>query len=777
MKFFLVSLCMFMVIFMYAQESTSLRGTLTDAGSGLPIVAASVSVVGWKQSPGCISDSTGSFVIRYLPPGRYTLQVSCVGYETTLIPELLITAGRQTVLELTIREQVKSLEEVTVSPQVKKDRPLNNMAVASARMFSVDEAKRYAGGFDDPSRLAGSFAGVASNSEENGIMVRGNAPKFLQWKMEDVEIPNPNHFGDLKTFGGGTLTALSSQMLSNSDFFTGAFPAEYSNALSGVFDLNLRTGNNEQQENTFQAGIIGIDAASEGPFRKNGKSSYLFNYRYSTLALLSPLLPENANTLKYQDLSFKLNFPTRKAGIFSIWGFGLVDAANSNPKKNQADWKYAEDNEDSRIKASTMAAGISHKYFFRRGASVKTTLAITGGVTEWNTDKQDEQLNFHPKNRIYNNNFNFVFSSAYNKKLSQAHTNRTGLVITAMQYDVRMQQAPSPGLAMVDIVNSKGNSALVSAYSSSLFRLSDRYKLSTGINASWFALNNHYSIEPRLGITRALSSNHSIAFAFGLHSRLERLGYYFANALSTGEKAVNKQLDFTRASHCVLSYDWKLSELLHFKTEAYLQDLYRVPVVADSSFSLLNLKSDWFFAEKLVNTGKGRNIGIDLTLEKSISKGYYYLLTGSLFKSRYTGGDGIWRDTRYNRNYVVNFLIGKEWQLGRRHQNTFSLNTRWSLQGGSRYSPLELTRSLAAQAPVYEETKAFSLQEKPMFNLHFTGSYRINRKLLSHEIALKIINLTRQPDFNGFRYNMITHSMDRDVSAILIPNLSYKIEF
>jgi len=260
-------------------------------------------------------------------------------------------------------------------------------------------------------------------------------------------------------------------------------------------------------------------------------------------------------------------------------------------------------------------------------------------------------------------------------------------------------------------------------------------------------------------------------------SRLEQLNFYFNNSLSTGEKAVNKNLDFTKALHFVLSYDWNISDLVHLKIEPYYQNLFSVPVIANNSFSVLNLQTDWFFSERLQNTGKGKNYGIDLTLEKYISKGYYYMFTGSVFKSEYKGGDDIWRSTRFDRNFIFNFLIGKEWQMGYNKQNVLSLNTKVSYQGGNRFSPINVAASDLAQEVVFDESNAFQMQSQAAVNLHFTASYKINKAHTSQEIALKIINLSGQADFNGFKYNFITQSVDKDLAKLIIPNLSYKIEF
>jgi hypothetical protein len=773
----LVLFLVFYTIQVFAQPTQTIRGTVIDDASNAPIGFATVVLLETSPNLGATTDTSGNFTISNVPVGRYDLKVTFVGYEPAILREVTLISAKQTFLSIQLKENTALLGEIVIKPRVNKEQALNSMATVSAQMLSVEEAKRYAGGFDDPARLASSIAGVASNTSENGIIVRGNAPKFLQWKMEGVEIPNPNHFGDLNSLGGGTITALSSQMLANSDFFTGAFPAEYNNALSGVFDIAMRTGNNEKREHTLQLGFLGIDASSEGPFKKGGRSSYLFNYRYSTFALLAPLLPENAGGIKYQDLSFKLNFPTAKAGIFSLWGMGMTDGAIAKAKTESDKWKYADDKERNDIKLNMGVAGISHKYFFKHNAYLKTTLAATATNTDWAAQELNPELTLVPKSNIENTNWNFVLSSYLNKKFSARHTNKTGILLTGMMYDILLKNAPAPGVAPQEIVNANGFSSVVSGYSSSSVNLTDKLVMNIGVNAQIFTLNNHYTIEPRLGFRQQLNKKQSIGMAYGLHSRLEKLNYYFNNSISTGEKTINKDLDFTKAHHFVLSYDRNITDLVHFKVEPYFQKLYNVPVIADSSFSFINLQNDLFFGEKLQNTGEGRNYGIDITLEKYISKGYYYLFTASVYNSEYKGGDHVWRNSRFNRNYVFNFLLGKEWQMGKNGQNVLSLNTRFSYQGGNRYSQVNEAASYLAKDIIYDETNAFDLQADPSLNVHFTASYKVNKKKSSREIALKILNVTGQPDFKGYRYNLLSNQIEKDVASVLIPNLSYKIEF
>lgn len=776
MRFHLLVLCLLCFLPGFAQQPTqTIRGTVTDQESGRPVPFTSIRLQ--QTTLGTVSDSLGNFALKHVPVGRYNLELSSTGYAALVLREIQVTSAKEVVLTVSLNEKVAELTEVVVKPRTNKTMPVNPMALASARMVSVEEARRYAGGFDDPARLVSGFAGVSTggNVQSNAIIVRGNSPQSFQWKLEGVEIPNPNHFADLSAFGGGGLTAMSAQLLANSDFYAGAMPAEYSNALSGVFDIFMRNGNNQKAEHTFQLGIIGIDAASEGPFKKGGKSSYLFNYRYSTLSLLKPILPENASGTKYQDLSFKLNFPTQHAGTFSLWGIGLLDGSGSQARKEATDRKYDEDRESSDIKQYMGSAGLSHKIFLNDKQYLKSTLAATLNGINMTTDLLNTNLTAVPENKIDNQYTNYVLSSLLNTKFGAFHTNKTGIVLTNMNYNLLLKNANPSGSSLQLITDEKGSSSLLSAYSESKINLGEKVTVNAGINAQLFTLDNRYTLEPRAGISYRLSANQSLALAYGLHSRLERINYYFIrNSLG---QPINKDLGFTRAHHLVLGYDLVPTDKTHLKIEAYYQSLFDVPVMADSSFSLINQQNNWFFKGKLQNTGKGRNYGVDVTFERYLSQGYYYMATASLFQSRYAGGDNVWRNTRYNSTFAINLLAGKEWQVGVNNQNVLGLNVRLSYQGGQRYSPINLPLSIARQEAQLDERQAFSQQFSPAFVSHVTASYRINKKRTTREIALKIINATMYKEFTGFRYNYLTRTVDEVREMTFIPNLSYKIEF
>ena len=694
----------------------TLRGVVNDRASGHPIPYATIQLTD-IPGLGMMCDSLGRFALPKVPVGRHSVQASFMGYEPATVREILVTSAKEVYLEIALQESVNELSEVVVHAH-NRNEAMNKMAVAGARMLSVEEASRYAGGFDDPARLVASFAGVTPSVSNNGISIHGNAPHLLQWRLEDVEIPNPNHFADIATLGGGILSSLSAQVLGNSDFFTGAFPAEYGNAVSGVFDMKLRNGNNQRNENTFQVGIMGIDFASEGPLSKKHKASYIFNYRYSTTGLLNVDL---GGKMDYQDLNFKLNFPTRHAGTFAVWGTALLDKYKSSLEENPDKWDYLEDAGQGRSTQYMAAGGVTHRYFFNENTLLKTTLAGTYSDQEAIQTTYDREFNSSPYIEQNSSNTNLILTSSLNRKVSNRFTNKTGFTFTQMFYNMNFELAPFIDQPLETISKGDGNTSLISAYNSSAWGINDKLSLNFGLHGQLLTLNNRWTLEPRTSLKWQTNARTSFALAYGMYSRMEKMDVYFVKTQSTGDRSVNKNLDFTKAHHLMLSFAYKVSENTSLKVEPYIQFLYDVPVMRDSSFSVLN-RDEFFVENALVNKGRGRNFGVDFTWERALNKGLYYMITASLFDSRYCGGDGVWHNTRFNRKYVLNGLIGKEWMLGRNKQNILSVNLKLTLQGGERYAPIdvEATMDHPDKEVQYDEMRAYSIQRSPMLIGNYT---------------------------------------------------------
>ncbi|OFX76868.1 MAG: hypothetical protein A2X12_00400 [Bacteroidetes bacterium GWE2_29_8] len=764
------------VAFTQNQLKQTIRGVVMDNETQVTLPGAVV-IVNSSLPLNAVTDIDGKFKITGVPIGRYDIRISFLGYEPFMMKEIMVGSGKEVVLNIGMKESVSMLKGVEIKATSNKEEALNPMAFISARQLSVEEAKRYAGGFDDPARLAASFAGVASSVGSNAIVIRGNAPKGLLWTIEGVEVSTPSHFANVTSFGGGGISALSSNLLSNSDFYTSAFPAEYGNATSGVFDIKMKVGNNEKREHTFQAGVIGIDFASEGPFVKGKKASYIFNYRYSTFALIAPVLPEFAGAIKYQDLSFKLNFPL-KNNVFSIWGIAASDYSGGDAKKDSTEWIHTWDNVSTSCVQGMGGTGINLKSNLSKKAFLVTSLSTSGTWLDSRDKKYDASLNFHDKDKIIYNSWRYALSSIMNYKFSAKHTNKSGMNIQNLNYNIKIQNNID-GSGLHTFANEQGTSYLIHGFSQSKYNLSNNLTANLGVHTQYFTLNNNYSIEPRAGLSMNIGGGNMLTAGYGLHSQIEMLLIYFTEQIVNGNKTYpNKDLDFSKSHHFVLGYNKRLSENLRVKIEPYYQALFNIPTAKNSSFSLINLDEEWFISDKLTNSGTGRNIGVDFTFERFLKDGYYYLFTASIFDSKYKGGDGITRNTRYNKNYVVNILYGKEWAFSRRNrEDVISMNGKVCFMGGDMMTPYDKQASLDAMTVIYDDTKAFTEQKPAVCNIDFSLSYRRNKEKHSSVWSFQIMNLLGNKEVYGYCYNMKENKIEVDKDRIIVPNLSYRIEF
>lgn len=748
----------------------------TDSKTGLP--GANVILLNTDPLIGTTTDINGNFVLEKVPVGRQSLQASYIGYKPVVRLEILISSGKEAFLSFELEEEVIQVKEVEIKANIEKDRAVNSMALISARSFSVEESRRYAGSADDPMRAVSNFAGVASSADVNSneIVIRGNSPKGLLWRVDGVDIPNPNHYAYVGTSGGG-LTMFSSQVLGNSDFYTAAFPAEYGNALSGVFDMRFRNGNSNRHEFAFQIGIQGLDISAEGPFSRKSQASYLFNYRYSILAFLQYIDPEMKNKIPtYQDLSFKINLPTKKAGTFSLLGIGGISRSKYIPDPDSASWKTLEDRTQSLLNNNMGALALIHQIALSRRTYLRSYLSGTYNSIDFNNAYLSANNQVQPQDSVKQENYRFTAGILLNHKFGSRHTNRSGFTYTRLFFNSDIQ-ARNPGTGIFsDIYHGKGNTDLIQGFSESKIDITNTFTLNVGLHFQYFLLNRHYALEPRIAMRWQVGSKHALSLGYGKHSQTEDVGVYLTGVQINPELSVqpNRNLNFSRSHHFVLGYDYMIRPALRLKVETYYQYLYDIPVIPGNYYSLIN-SSGGFYNDTLVNEGTGRNAGIDITLEKFLTRQYYYLVTVSLFDSKYKGGDGIERNARFNANYVINILGGKEWTI--RKKNILGVNLKATLTGGEYYVPINLEQSKIQHCEVLDESRAYQEKLPEFYYLDLTLTYRTNHKKYSGIWAIQIKNILNQQPATGYVYNDYNQSIEPVHGMGILPFISYKIEF
>ncbi len=756
----------------------NIKGTITDKSIKTILVGASIELIG-AITKTAIADAAGNFILGKIPVGRHALRITYIGYKTITLNNVLVESGKEMVLQIEMEEDVLVNREVVVHSRANKTKPINEMAVVSARMFSVEETRRYAAGLNDPSRIATAFAGVVSQGDANNLIIRGNAPNGLLWRMEGIDIPNPNHFAKVGTSGGG-ISILSAQLLANSDFMTSAFPAEYGNALSGVFDIKLRKGNNAKRENTFSVSTIGIDAATEGFFKKGYGGSYLINYRYGFLTLMQKLgLNIGDAATSFQDLSFNIHLPTKKLGTISFFGFGGLSEQKADAERDSLIWTNNSSKRSGRLDASkTGMVGIAHTILIGKKTLLKTIYSINGYQYNQENNKLDKFNG--PLIITRNNQFNEVngiLSFVVTHKFNSRHLLKIGAYSSAKGFDLSQREIVNNALR--DKVRSDGDTRLTNYFAQWKFNPTNQFSLLAGIHGQHFALNNSSVVEPRLGIKLNVRNNQFISMGVGLHSQIQPLGNYFARIkVGTDSLQPNKELGFSRAAHYVIGYAIQFAPNWNFKTELYYQWLFNIPVsaLAKTSFSLINQDDDYAI-EALNNKGNGKNYGLELTLERFWNDQFYLLSSLSLYQSTYLPSDKIWRNTRFNSNATFTFLMGKEWKLKSKRASTFSADIKSVYAGGVRVTPIDLQKSIAQKTTVLDNTRIYEDKLNTIFRLDIQTEWKVQYGKKTGSLILGVQNLTNQKNQVNQSFDPITKQIKYSYLLGLIPVIGYKVDF
>ncbi|MFH0867477.1 MAG: TonB-dependent receptor [Bacteroidota bacterium] len=755
-----------------AQEFTqTIRGTVTDKTTNTPIPGANIIIVDSSPFMGVASDIDGKFRLENIKIGRVDLKVSFVGYNDVFLTDLLLTSGKEMVLAVEMEERVMSFKEMVVSGSSDKTEPINKMTALSSRIFTVEETELYAGARSDVGRMASNFAGVVGNNDaRNDIVIRGNTPSGLLWRLEGVDIPNPNHFAAFGT-SGGPICMLKNSMLSNSDFITSAFPAEYGNAISGVFDLKMRNGNNEKHEFMAQMGFNGLEAGAEGPISKKNVSSYIFDYSYSILDLFSKFnieLGTGSAIPRYQDLALKLNFPKTKFGHITFFGLGgISNIALQDSKKDTTKEKidfYGIEGWDIINHSTTGIAGLSDIYIFNNKTYAKITFAAI--YHEFTADKDSvvpaTLMTVPYEGSRFTEEKSFV-SLFISKKINAHHNCKVGASVTWMAYDLIDSLYFAGNNQFRNITGYKGTTSLLQPYFQWQYKILNNLTINTGLHYQYLSYNKTGSLEPRIGFKWGFAPVHSLNVGFGMHSQTVPITVFYRQVQLPDGSIIktNDQLGFLHSKHFVVGYDWKIAEFMRFKTELYYQKIIDVPVDGSetSDFSVLNLGAnfDFWSPDTLIGSGTGENYGLEFTLERFLHKELYFLLTSSVYNSKYKGSDGVERNTIFNGNYSVNFLAGKEFILKskkkEKRQKSFIFNLKSIYCGGQRYTPINIDESILNQTTVFDDLHAFSRQFPPYSRTDLKISFKMNGKKITIEWALEIMNIFDQKNVYSQYFN------------------------
>lgn len=786
----------------FAQTTQTVRGTVKDIDTDFPLfgVRVDVKTADMTLVLRAVTDPDGAFAINGVPIGKHSLVISISTHETKVLP-LIVDSGKETVVEVGMQELFTQIAEVVISAR-QNGEVLNEMATVSSQQFSVEETQRYAGSRGDPARMASNFAGVqGADDSRNDIVVRGNSPLGIVYKVEGVDIPNPSHFA-ISGSTGGPVSIINNKSLGNSDFFMSAFPAEYGNSISGVFDLNLRKGNNNRHEFTGQLGFLGTELAAEGPLSKDKRSSYLVMGRYSTLSLFQFMgikIGTDAVPV-YGDGSFKFNWMLKNGGSLAFWGLGGKSEISImvSDKTTFSEELYGEGDRDQYFGTTMGVAGLTYKKSLSEKTFLMTTLSAAYDeqhshhdylVRSLDTVNGEVQVHVDSIYPLMGYQFTTKRVSGYfslNHKAGKQHLFKFGINADYLMFSMTDSVLNTGHTTFINRWDYQGGGMLLQPFVQWRYRVSDKMDVTAGIHSQYFSLSNSLSpVEPRVGFKYSMNKGQRFFGGAGLHSQTQPYYTYTYHQFdANGDKVYhNKNMDFSKSVHTALGYEKAFNKAFSVRTEVYYQYLYNIPVtVKPSSVSIINQGSGFarFFPDSLQNTGTGTNYGIELTVQKYFSQSYFLLFTTSLYDSKYVGSDGIERNTSYNGLYTTNILFGKELKLNARH--TFSIGGKITMSGGKRYGYVDVPQSQLLNELVFIDSAFNERQFRDYFRLDLKVNWKLNADKMTHEIGLDLVNVTNQKNLLSLAYapnlqNPSAPPLAYKYQLGFLPLFYYKIDF
>ena len=749
---------------------STVRGSIVDGESQFPLPTVKVYIyLDSVRVIGALSDNQGEYRLENVPVGRRTVNFQYLGYQPVVLNNIEVNSGREVILNVEMQSSSMEMDTVLITGR-RSGEVANEMATVSAREFSVTETNLYAGSRGEPARMASNYAGVqGADDSRNDIIVRGNSPQGVLWRLDGVNIPNPNHFSIPGT-GGGPVTILNNKFLANSDFFTGAFPAEYGNGVAGVFDLKMRNGNNERYEFSGQLGFLGTEFTAEGPFTKKSKASFLVMYRYSTLSLFGFLgINVGSNAIPaYQDGAFRINIPFKNGAKLAFWGIGGLSNVDILISDQEAPSTvtdiYASNDRDQYFGSNMGVAGMNYIHPISMNSFVKASVAVSHQSIDANHNQVFRRVDSTSGNFLldslppildYTFRQNKISSYlVFNQKIGRQHTIRAGAYFD--WYDMRFIDSvrvvnPATDSTAASLLpwttrwNANQGAGLLQPFIQYKLRWQDKLTFTLGVSSLLWTLNkNSFSpIEPRVGLSYNVAKGHKLNLGGGLHSQIQSPYLYFYGQENVGgvPQEHNRDMGLTKSVHAVGGWDWLFAQDFRLRAEVYYQYLYDIPVrTATSSFSLINSGSGFsrLFPDTLMNGGTARNFGFELTVEKFFSKNWYFLFTGSVFDAKYRGSDDVLRNVSFNGRYAVNALFAKEFNIKKKH--TIQIGGKFTSVGGRWYGPPDSLASAQALEVIYTDSTVNTWQFRPYIRADIKLLYRFNARVVTHEIGVDLVN-------------------------------------
>ena len=667
-----------------AEITGTITGKLQDTETKAPIVGANVLIVNTKL--GTVTDLEGNFSIPNVPVGSYALRFSYLGYETIVKTDVIVKPQRITFVQAEMKMTVLQSESVTVTAGYfakADDQPV------SAVNFSYEEIRRAPGSAGDVSRIMMSLPSVAKvNDQSNNLIVRGGNPVENTFFIDNIEIPNINHF-PTQASSGGPIGMINVDFIQDVNFYTGGFSPIYGDKLSSIMDITFREGNRQEFDSQLDLNFTGFGGVAEGPLF-NKKGAWLVSARRSYLDFVVKAFDVGTSVAPiYGDAQGKIVYdlsPNHKLTLLGVWGDDHNSPDRETGEKNDMVYYGNQD-----VREGT--TGMNWRAVWGERGYSNTSLSHTSAKFKEDFFETNTGL-LAVKNRSHEQTFKFRNVNHF--RLHPRHTLEFGVEAKHLAADYDNFYAETTD-ALGDTVGAlalknKITANKLGAFLSYSAKPSSRLSTTLGVRADYFSYNENATLSPRFAFSYQLSPITSLNGSVGLF-------YQNLPLLLLAQSEKNKPLRDPRATHYILGVDHLLTENTRLSLEVYQKDYSRFPI-DPTQLALFPIDGSFFAHHgELTDNGKAFARGIEIMLQKKLAQKFYGLASASYFRSRYQDGNGVWR----NRDYDNRLTFSLEGGYKPNRQWEYSL--RWIYAGGPPHTPLDLAASKLNHRAVWDETR------------------------------------------------------------------------
>ena len=774
------------------EKPGAISGKVLDKRTLQGLIAANVVIENTNR--GAATDANGDFTVSDLAPGSYNVKVFYIGYSSITRGNVIVNPNRTTTLEIRMEPETLELESVVATASY-FEKPKE--AVVSTRSMNFEEIRRSPGDLVDVQRAVQALPAVVSGSDQiNEIIIRGGYPGENLFIMDNIEIPNPNHFA-IQGAGGGPINMLNSYMVRNIDFYAGAFSAKYGDKASSVMDISLRDGSTDRFRAEGSLGMAGLGVLLEGPI--SSKGSYILSARKSYLDLIISSTGLTA-VPQYYNLQGKITYHLNDRNTLffnSVYGNDKINIEEGD----EAGYGRGAENVDT--KGDQYVNGLTLRTFWAKNLYSLTTVAAvcnnydvfvyelpapeTKDIYFTNQSKETE-IQFKT-DLVYQVSKNIEANIGASYKNVNFDYDVWGESDTLFLYDY--PQNPETVIDLFKIYPEYRIERGVTSYKSAFytqfsFDLLRHFRLTSGIRYDYFDFNAFSSWSPRIGMSYFITPKATANLAYGIHYQSPAYVELAANAL-------NADLSSKYTEQFIAGFEYLFRDDIKMVIEAYHKEYNDVPV----NITLTTVDPYDYDDGRYLNVGEGYSRGVEFFLQKKITKGFSTIVSYAHSRTRATdprfGTEFNWD---YDYRNVFTFIGGykfnlkdKLWYAQLKHKwwyHTLSwipffpadeveLSTKFRYLGGRPYTP-----------PVYRpELKEWAVEEQQQLNsLRFPAYYRldfrIDRRFIFDTwnlvIFFDVVNILNRDNIWNYNYND-DGSRERVLQYSTLPVGGVSVEF